>query len=103
MALESSGYRGWWPMLQTTGRKILADGRRVKVGQEVLRNMQTGEVVVSDKGWNAEPPRPSGDVDASVRHLAYGNDEFWASLEAHKHRTTGKVVKQGDGKTVIQY
>ena len=103
MALEKSGFRGWWPMLQTTGRRTLADGRRVKVGREVLRNMLTGEIVASDKGWNAEPPRPSGDVDASVRHLAYGNDEFWANLEALKHQTQGTVVKQGDGKTVIRY
>jgi hypothetical protein len=90
-------------MLQTVGRRTLADGRRVKVGQEVLRNMATGEVVATQKGWNAEPPRPSGDVDASVRHLAYGNEEFWANLEAQKHRTLGTVVKQGDGKTVIRY
>jgi hypothetical protein len=55
MALEQSGYRGWWPMLQTTGRRTLADGRRVKVGREVLRNMATGEVVANDKGGTPNP------------------------------------------------
>lgn len=103
MALHQSGFRGWWPMLQTTGRRTMKDGRRVKEGREVLRNMLTGEVVATDKGWNAEPPNPTGEVDASVRHLAYGNDEFWANLEAHKHETRGTVVKNEAGRTVIRY
>lgn len=90
-------------MIQHTGFVRTADGRRAKVGQEVLRNMATGEVVATEKGWNAEPPNPTGELDANVRHMAYGNDELWANLAAHKHETKGEVVLQGNGRTVIRY
>lgn len=90
-------------MIQHTGFVRTEDGRREKVGKEVLRNMVTGQVVESEKGWNAEPPNPTGEVDANVRHLAYGNDELWESLAAHKHETKGEVVLQKDGRTVIRY
>jgi len=101
--LKKSGYRAWWPMLQTTGRKILPDGRRAKVGQEVLLNMLTGEIVSTEKGWNAEPPNPTGEKDAQTRHMAYGNDELWTNLAAHKDETHGTVVESDNGRTVIRY
>lgn len=98
--LETSGYKGWWPMLENTGRRVTPDGKRVQVGKEVLRNMVTGETV---DGWDSEPPSPTGELLASVRHPAYGNDEFWANMAKTKDQTVGEVIVDRPGRVVIRY
>jgi len=62
--LEKHGYRKWWPMKEHTGK----DKSGKTVGNEVYRNMVTGEVhhpVDRDGkyiGWNGSPPDlPNGD------------------------------------------
>lgn len=90
-------------MLQFTGRTKLADGSRVQVGQEVLRNMSTGDIVATEKGWDAEPPCPTGEILASVRHPAYGNEEFWANMAKTKGQTVGELIVDQPGRQVIRY
>lgn len=101
--LETSGYKGWWPMLMNVGRRVSPDGRRVQVGREVLRNMVTGEIVATEEGWNAEPPAPTGELSASSRHPAYGNEEFWRNMAETKGQTVGEVIVDRPGRLVIRY
>ena len=73
--LRTHGYGGWWEMRQFRGKTRTGE----KVGTDVLRNMGTGEVVMTEKGHNAEPPHPTGDC-SHLRHRPAGSDELWESL-----------------------
>lgn len=55
--LETSGHKGWWPMLQHRGKTRSGE----KVVQEVFRNMVTGEVYRPEDGWNGSPPTTTGE------------------------------------------
>jgi len=56
--LERSGYRGWWPIRVHLGK----DRHGQMQGPEGFRNMHNGQVVVAEKGWDGEPPYPTGDL-----------------------------------------
>ena len=98
--LETSGYKGWWPMIEMTGRKRSADGRRIQVGREVIRNMVTGETV---EGWDSIPPCPTGETPANVRHYHCDNEELWRNMELRREHTIGTIVHKSIGRTVIVY
>jgi hypothetical protein len=57
-SIDASGYRGWWPLRRFVGK----DHRGRPVGQEVFRNMLTGDVHEPANGWDGEPPYPTGDL-----------------------------------------
>lgn len=101
--LETSGYKGWWPMLEHKGRRVGVDGSRTQVGQPVLRNMLTGEICATEKGWDAEPPSPTGELLASVRHPAYDNAELWENMAKNREETVGEVIVNQPGRLVIRY
>jgi hypothetical protein len=56
--IETSGYKGWWPMMIHEGRNP-DDSMR---GSQGFKNVTTGETVVPRDGWNGEPPGPTGDL-----------------------------------------
>lgn len=65
MSQDTSGYRGWWPMKFFEGKN--PDG--TKKGTEGFRNVENGQEVRPENGWNGEPPYPTGDL-ASCRHVS---------------------------------
>jgi len=78
---DTGGYRGWWPMKTFDGKG--PDGQMQ--GREVFKNVVNGQVAAPEKGWNGEPPAPTGDL-STVRHSsdAYrsGWERIWGSREA---------------------
>lgn len=61
--METSGYKGWWPMKVFTG--MGPDGE--PVGKECFRSVVDGRIETPEAGWNGEPPAPTGEL-ATVRH-----------------------------------
>jgi len=107
--LETSGYRGWWPMKKITGRhpdgsfkyaECFVNMARMREGEVSARQFET---FVPEKGWDGEPPYPTGEKPATVRHLAGGNEELWANLAARKDETLGEVILREPGRIVIRY
>jgi hypothetical protein len=63
--IETSGFKAWWPMKEFQGRT--KDGANVVT--KGFRNMVNGEFHAPEKGFDGEPPRPSGDL-SNVRHVS---------------------------------
>lgn len=106
--LETSGYRGWWPMKKIVGRdehgnfkyrEVFVNMARMREGQPCSRRFET---YAPEEGWNGEPPYPTGERPAFVKH-AGGDDELWNNLAARRHETAGEVVLREAGRTVIRY
>ena len=77
--VETAGYRGWWPMLQSIGKA--RDGS--KIVKEVYRNMVTGQVHdPGEAGFNGEPPYPTGD-DPNLKHFSGGYAENYDRIDWH--------------------
>jgi hypothetical protein len=64
--MDTSGFNGWWPVKFFTGKK---DGQMV--GTEGFRNVMNGEECRPQKGWNGEPPYPTGDLHCRHTSRAY--------------------------------
>ncbi|MDI6854407.1 MAG: hypothetical protein QME75_12480 [Deltaproteobacteria bacterium] len=101
--LETSGYRGWWPMRRITGRDAQGNFKFVECFVNMARTRgRKFETVCPEDGWNGEPPYPTGELTATARHGG-GSDELWANLAARKHETLGEVILREPGRTVIRY
>jgi len=62
---ETAGYKGWAEVKFFEGKT--KDGQMV--GTEGFRNVLTGEECRPAKGFDGEPPAPTGDL-ANVRHVS---------------------------------
>jgi hypothetical protein len=62
--MDTSGYKGWWPVKFFEGKK---DGKMT--GSEGFRNVVNGEECQPEKGWDGEPPYPTGEL-SNVRHVS---------------------------------
>jgi hypothetical protein len=74
---DTSGYKGWIPIL-------FKQGTHGGPPQEGFKNVLTNEEVVPQKGWNGEPPGPTGEL--TTRHSsAYceGWERIWGKKEEH--------------------
>ncbi len=101
--LETSGYKGWWPMKRITGRDAEGNFKFAECFVNMARTRgRHFETVCPEKGWNGEPPYPTGELLAASRHRAE-NDELWANLAARRDETCGEVVLREPGRTVIRY
>jgi hypothetical protein len=65
MSQDTSGYKGWWPMKFYEGKN--PDG--TQKGTEGFRNVENGQEVSPENGWNGSPPYPTGDL-SSCRHVS---------------------------------
>lgn len=106
--LETSGYKGWWPMKKITGRdaqgnfkyqEVYVNMARSREGQPCSRRFET---YAPDEGWNGAPPYPTGEKPAHLKHGG-GSEELWANLAAHKDDTKGTVILREPGRIVIRY
>ncbi len=62
--LETSGFRGWWPMLAHRRKHI--DG--TMTGRECFVDMKTGQVFEPEKGWSTNDlPYTTGET-SSLQH-----------------------------------
>lgn len=57
--VKTHGFEGWWPMRVFMGKT--GDGLS-KVYGEGFVNMTNGQVHHDDRGWDGEPPYPTGDL-----------------------------------------
>ncbi len=62
---KTAGYEGWAPVQFFMGKG--RDGQRI--GREGFRNVVNGEECKPEKGWDGEPPYPTGDL-STVRHAS---------------------------------
>jgi hypothetical protein len=60
---ETHGHKGWVEVKAFEGKT--RDGQMV--GDQVFRNIETGQIARHERGWSGEPPGPTGDM-ACVRH-----------------------------------
>jgi len=86
MKIKTSGYEGWAPMKFFEGKGPDGELR----GTEGFRNVVNGEECRPEKGWDGEPPYPTGDL--TVRHAsdAYrqGWERIWGSgVDVNARRT----------------
>lgn len=72
---ETSGYKGWWPMKVFTG--MGPDGE--PQGQECFKSVVDGKLVTPEKGWDGEPPHPTGDA-ACARHVSDAYRKGWERI-----------------------
>ena len=63
--MDTSGFNGWWPVKFFDGKK---GGQ--PVGTEGFRNVVNGEECRPEKGWDGDPPYPTGDL-AHCRHTSH--------------------------------
>jgi hypothetical protein len=77
--MDTSGYRGWWPMKVFTGTG--PDGE--PQGRECFKSVVDGKIFTPENGWNGEPPAPTGDL-ASCRHTP--SDKFRQNYSLIKWR-----------------
>lgn len=109
MGLETAGYRGWWPMKKIIGRnpdgsfryqEVYVNMARSREGQVHTRRYET---YAPESGWNGEPPYPTGEKPAYVKHVDCGSEEFWQNMAECRHRTFGEVIRREPGRIVILY
>lgn len=77
--MDTSGYKGWWPMKIHTGQG--PDGE--PLGQECFKSVVDGKMVVPENGWDGEPGPPTGDI-ASVRHVGDAYRNGWERIWGEK-------------------
>jgi hypothetical protein len=74
MDANTSGFKGWKEVNFFEGKK---DGRMT--GRQGYRNVTNGQEFIPEKGWDADPPYPTGELACS-RHITGGTDELWESF-----------------------
>ena len=65
MKAETAGFAGWAPVKFFDGKG--PDG--AMKGTEGFRNVVNGEECKPEKGWDGEPPYPTGDM-SNCRHVS---------------------------------
>lgn len=73
--VETAGHKGWWPMRVFEGHN--PDG--TMQGREAFKSVVDGKLVIPEKGWNGEPPHPTGDL-ANCRHVSEAYREGWERI-----------------------
>jgi hypothetical protein len=95
VGVDTRGYKGWWEVKEHMGRS-----RGVEVYKESFRNMVTGELYTSEKGWNGSPPTPTGEL-ITLNHGTNYKDNF--GLIEWDSEVSGEVVESHNNRTIIKY